>query len=420
MNDFWPAPTVKDPISHTQLVPGSKSITNRALVIAAAAATPSTISGALISRDTELMAAALRTLGIGVEIDGHNISVIPAACLSPGAIECGLAGTVMRFVPPLAALADGEVSFTGDPQASKRPMSGTLEGLRALGVRVEGDALPFTLHGTGHVAGGAIEIDASGSSQFISGLLMAGSRYDSGLSITHRGEGLPSAPHIEMTVDMLRSAGVQVYAEDGSWHVSPGEYDGRDWVIEPDLSNATPFLAAAVVTAGTVTVPNWPEQTTQPGDEIRSILERMGAQVSLADGYLTVTGPDPDQLRGIDIDMGDIGELTPTVAALAALANSESHLRGIGHLRGHETDRLAALSAEISRLGGDISADEDSLHIRPAFLHGGEWYSYNDHRMATAGAILGLRVEGVGIENIATTSKTLPGFAEMWLEMLHG
>lgn len=418
MTDFWPAPSTSSPVTHVQVVPGSKSITNRALILAAIASSPSTITGALVSRDTELMATALRALGIGVEVNEQHITVTPAASMSPGHVDCGLAGTVMRFVPPVAALATGDVTFDGDPQARIRPMDGVLDGLRGAGVKITGGSLPFTVHGTGHVPGGEVAIDASGSSQFVSGLLLAGARFDTGITVVNTAASLPSAPHINMTVDMIRTAGAAVTTGDGSWTVHPGEFPGRDWTIEPDLSNATPFLAAAAVTGGTVSVPHWPTDTTQPGDAIRHILSDMGAEVSLRDGTLTVTGS--ASLRGIDIDMGDIGELTPTVAALATLASSESHLHGIAHLRGHETDRLAALNNEISRLGGDITETEDGLLIAPAPLHGGEWYSYADHRMATAGAIIGLAVEGVEIENIDTTSKTLPGFADMWTAMLRG
>lgn len=420
MTDFWPAPTTTSAISHTQVVPGSKSITNRALILAAAATSPSTITGALVSRDTELMATALRALGIGVDVDGQTLTISPGDMITPGHIDCGLAGTVMRFVPPLAALADGPVTFDGDPQARVRPMGGVLDGLRAAGVSIDGDQLPFTVHGAGHVPGGAVAIDASGSSQFVSGLLLTASRFDEGITVTHTGDFLPSAPHIAMTVEMIRDAGAEVTVGDNSWQVHPGALPGRDWVIEPDLSNATPFLAAAAVTGGTVSIPHWPAETTQPGDAIRGILTAMGAEVSLIDGTLTVTGPGREHLRGVDLDMGDIGELTPTVAALAAVANSESRLHGIAHLRGHETDRLAALKNEISRLGGDVTETEDGLIIRPARLHGGEWYSYADHRMATAGAIIGLVIDGVEIENIETTSKTLPGFAGMWEGMLNG
>ncbi|WP_290342736.1 3-phosphoshikimate 1-carboxyvinyltransferase [Corynebacterium auris] len=422
MTDLWPAPFAPAPLTHTQPVPGSKSMTNRAFILAALADGPSRIVGALRSRDTDLMRAALAALGAGFtdEADG-SIRVTPAP-LHGAEIDCGLAGTVMRFVPPVAALAEGTVLFDGDEQARSRPMNTILDALRALGVEVTGDSLPFSVSGRGRVPGGAVDIDASGSSQFVSGLLLAGARFDSGLTVRHTGANLPSAPHIEMTVAMLAHAGVTVNAAENSWSVSPQPIGGRTWIIEPDLSNAAAFLAAAAVTGGVVRVPNWPAATTQPGDAIRGILRRMGCEIELhasgATHDLEVRGPQRGTLRGIRVDMGDIGELTPTVAAVAAQATEPSELTGIAHLRGHETDRLKALTEEINKLGGHCEELSDGLRIHPAPLRGGTWASYADHRMATAGAIIGLTTRDVRVENIATTAKTLPGFADMWTDMV--
>ena len=419
---FWPAPHVGAPVHATVTLPGSKSITNRALVLAALADGPSTITGALRSRDTELMISALRTLGAQIIGDNDTLAVTPGS-LRGGRVDCGLAGTVMRFVPPVAALTSGDTSFDGDIAARVRPLRTILDALRGLGADIGGDALPFTVHGNGTLRGGTVSIDASGSSQFVSGLLLSAARFDRGVTVRHTGATLPSMPHIDMTVDMLRTAEVEVQApanprDDQVWTVAPGPIQAVDWTVEPDLSNATPFLAAAAVTGGTVRIPHWPRLTAQAGDVIREILVRMGAEAGFSDGALTVTGP--DRLAGIDIDLHDVGELTPTVAALAALADSDSRLRGIAHLRGHETDRLAALSTEISRLGGKIAETDDGLVITPAPLRGGRWHSYADHRMATAGAILGLVVPGVEIEDIGTTAKTLPDFVALWESMLAG
>ncbi|MDJ0395189.1 3-phosphoshikimate 1-carboxyvinyltransferase [Rhodococcus sp. G-MC3] len=421
----WTAPSTSAPVRATVTLPGSKSITNRALIISALATGPSSVSGTLRSRDTDLMIAALREIGVRIDIDPDDptsLTVFPAP-LHGGSIDCGLAGTVMRFVPPLAALATGAVAFDGDEQARTRPLDTILSALRAIGVGVAGDSLPFTVDGTGSVRGGSVEIDASGSSQFVSGLMLSAAGFDDGIVIHHVGKPVPSMPHIDMTVEMLRRAGVRVDtpAESGdadTWRVHPGPVNAVDWVIEPDLSNATPFLAAAAVTGGEVRVPNWPSTTTQPGDAVREILSRMGADVQLIDGTLVVRGP--DTLRGIDIDLHEVGELTPTVAALAALADGPSHLRGIAHLRGHETDRLAALATEIGRLGGSADETDDGLDIMPTALHGGMWHAYADHRMATAGAILGLVVQGVEVDDIGTTAKTLPGFELLWADMLAG
>jgi 3-phosphoshikimate 1-carboxyvinyltransferase len=375
------------------------------------------ISHPLASRDTWLMADALRALGIAIANDTSEWQVTPAALRGPAEVDCGLAGTVMRFVPPAAVLADGPVRFDGDPRARERPMGTVLDALRALGADITGDALPFDLHGTGGIDGGPVTIDASASSQFVSGLLLSGARYRHGLTVHHDGKPVPSLPHIEMTVAMLREVGVDVDdSKPNTWRVEPGVIRARDWVIEPDLSNATPFLAAVAVAGGTVSVPHWPSSTTQPGDAIRSILTEMGVEVSLSDGVLTVTGD--GTLSGVDIDMHEIGELTPTVAAIAVFADGPTRLRGIAHLRGHETDRLAALCAEINRLGGDAAETEDGLVIRPRPLHDGAWRAYADHRMATAGAVIGLRVAGVTVDDIASTTKTLPDFPGMWAGML--
>ncbi|WP_080796183.1 3-phosphoshikimate 1-carboxyvinyltransferase [Corynebacterium pacaense] len=416
----WNAPRAHRPIVWKQPIPGSKSITNRALILAALSDQPSRISNVLRSRDTDLMAEGLRGMGVVIrELSVDEYAVEPGT-LRSGSVFCGLAGTVMRFLPPVAAFADGPVYFDGDPQARLRPMSGILDALRSLGVEVDNDSLPFTVNTEDTPDGGVVEIDASGSSQFVSGLLLSAPRFRRGVTVRHTGGRLPSMPHIEMTVDMLRESGVLVETSENEWRVHPGPIHGHHWRIEPDLSNATPFLATAAVTGGTVTVPDWPINTTQPGDAIRSILERMGCAIELIDTGrshdLAVTGP--NVLQGIQLDMSDIGELTPTVAALAALASTESVLTGISHLRGHETNRLEALTTEINRLGGRCTELDDGLRITPATLHGGVWRSYADHRMATAGAILGLAVDGVEVEDVQTTSKTFPGFEKLWEDMV--
>lgn len=432
MSGVWKAPKAEGPVRAVVSVPGSKSMMNRALVLAALADSPSRIDNALVSRDTELMTAALGSLGAefdsgaeyvrltaGLDALEDQVRVRPGALAGPAKVECGLAGTVMRFVPPVAALADGVIGFDGDPGARVRPMGVVLGALRDLGARVEGDRLPFSVHGTGRLRGGEVTVDASASSQFVSGLLLAAARFDRGVTVRHVGSPLPSLPHVRMTVAMLRERGVVVDdSQQDTWRVEPGVIAPLDVRVEPDLSNATPFLAAAAVTGGQVTIPGWPSVTTQAGDAIRDILERMGAVVELSERGLAVTGP--DELTGIDVDLREVGELTPTVAAMSSVASTSSRLRGIAHLRGHETDRLAALESEIDGLGGRIEQTEDGLIIEPARLHGGAWHAYADHRMATAGAILGLVVDGIEVDDIATTSKTIPDFAGMWQRMLGG
>ena len=419
----WAAPRAPGPVRATVTVPGSKSITNRALLLTALAGAGGIVRRALRSRDTDLMASALRALGVAVTSCGDQLEVAAHGGLrGPATVDCGLAGTVMRFVPPLAALADGPVRFDGDEQARQRPMGAVLGALRALGCQIDGDALPFVLHGCGAMPGGEVRIDASGSSQFVSGLLLSAARYDAGITVHHDGPPVPSLPHIEMTVQMLAERGVDVDTDGATWwHVAPGPIAGGDHDVEPDLTNAAVFLAAAAVTGGEVTVPGWPRRTTQAGDAIRPLLNRMGARVVLDERGLTVTGP--DRLHGLDADLHDVGELTPTVAALAALATGPSRLRGIAHLRGHETDRLAALATEIGALGGDIREIPDGLEIRPRPLRADPdrpWAAYADHRMATAGAILGLVVPGIAVDDIAATAKTLPEFSVSWSAMLAG
>ncbi|MFD8559524.1 3-phosphoshikimate 1-carboxyvinyltransferase [Streptosporangium canum] len=419
---LWPAPTATEPVRAAVPLPGSKSVTNRALLLAALADGPGTVRLALRSRDADLMADALRALGATMTPSNEGASSVDWA-ITPGPvtggarIDVGLAGTVMRFVPPMAALSDGEVFFDGDPHARKRPMGTILAALRALGAEVDNDALPFTVRGP--LTGGEVTLDASGSSQFLSGLLLTAARFEKGLTVRHAGPPIPSQPHIRMTVQMLREFGVRVDdSEPDVWRVEPGPIRARDFTVEPDLSNAAPFLCAAMVTGGTVTVPGWPSETTQPGDQLRRLLADMGASVAHVPGGLMVTGT--GRVGGIEADLRDVAELTPTIAALAALADSPSRISGVAHIRGHETDRLAALAAEINGLGGDVSETADGLEIRPRPLTGGVFHTYDDHRMATAGAVIGLAVPGVQVENIATTGKTLPEFASMWADMLEG
>jgi 3-phosphoshikimate 1-carboxyvinyltransferase len=395
-------------------------MTARALVLSAAARTAGSLADPLAARDTALMAAALRALGIRVDTTNEALWTIEPRPLSgPATVDCGLAGTVMRFLPPLAALADGRVDFDGDPHARKRPMGPLLRALTALGVRLDGDraSLPFSILGSGRVTGGEVTVDASASSQLVSGLLLSAPRFDRGLVLRHVGPPVPSAPHLRMTVDMLRATGATVDdSRPDVWEVGPCLADGRGWDIEPDLSNAAPFLAAAVATGGTVTIPGWPARTSQPGDALRGLLDALGATVGFGPDGLTVAGT--GTITGIDADLSEVGELTPVVAALCALADSPSRLSGIAHLRGHETDRLAALATELNRLGGDVAETDDGLRIRPRPLRAAVFDTYDDHRMAQAGAVLGLVVPGLELSDVACTSKTLPDFPDLWAALV--
>lgn len=417
----WPAPVANGPIHAEVALPGSKSLTNRELVLSAIASEPTLLVSPLKSRDSHLMVEALRNLGTQItELESGDILVTPAALDRRAMIDCGLAGTVMRFVPPIAALSTAHVHFDGDEAARRRPMQVTISSLRDLGVIVDDrdGALPFLIKGKGSVSGGELTIDASASSQFVSGLLLAAARFENGITLRHAGEHLPSLPHIEMTLDCLRKRGVKVSSPEPTvWKVEPGEISGGRVAIEPDLSNAGPYLAAAMVAGGSVTIPGWPESTTQVGDEFDGILQQMGAKISRSKNGLTITGA--GEIHGITIDLSIGGELAPVIAALATIADSPTRISGIAHLRGHETDRLAALATEINRIGGICRETEDGLEIDPSEnLHGALWHTYEDHRMATAGAIIGLRVPGIEIEDIKTTSKTMPTFDRLWLQMI--
>lgn len=418
----WAAPRARDALDATVVVPGSKSVTNRALVLAALADGPSRLARPLRARDTDLMVRALHAMGTTIEDRGEDWAITPRPLAGPADVDTGLAGTVMRFVLPVAALASGPVRFDGDERARERPLGPLIGALRGLGVHIDDGgrgALPLAVQGTGAVDGGATRLDASGSSQFISALLLAGARFDKGVEIRHTGASVPSLPHIEMTLAMLRAAGIDAEAGGTTvWRVRPGRIRARDLVIEPDLSNAAPFLAAALVAGGSVTVPDWPGESTQPGDGLRDLLSRLGGVVRRTAGGLSVTGG--GRIQGIDVDLHGESELTPVIAAVCALADGPSRLRGVAHIRGHETDRLAALATELTELGGSVDETDDGLRITPKPLHGGVFRSYADHRMAQAGALIGLAVDGVSVDDIGCTSKTLPDFPGLWAGVLRG
>lgn len=420
--DLWPAPRPRERPDVVVTLPGSKSLTNRALLLASVATGPSTVRRALRSRDTLLMAGALRALGSEVDTTAEDWHVVPGATQEPAAVDCGLAGTVMRFVPPVAGLTRADVAFDGDPHMRTRPIGPVLSALRDLGVDVRDEGrglLPFTVAGTGSVRGGRVVIDASASSQFVSALLLAGARYAEGVEVVHEGRPVPSQPHIDMTTTVLAAHGVEVDTSvPDRWAVAPGPVAPVDHLIEPDLSNAGPFLALAAVTGGSVTVRDWPTETTQAGDALRDILAAMGCAVERVPDGLRVTGP--ERLAGVDLDLHDVGELTPVVAALCALAEGPSTLRGVAHIRHHETDRITALATELAGLGADVSETEDGLRLRPAALHGGVFHTYADHRMAHAAVVVGAAVDGVLVEDVATTAKTFPDFADAWTSVTGG
>jgi 3-phosphoshikimate 1-carboxyvinyltransferase len=418
VTEVWRTPSRARPVDAVVSLPGSKSITARALILAALADGPSRLIRPLRARDTDLMAAGLRALGVRIEDDGADLLVTPRPLAGPAEVDAGLAGTVLRFLPPVAALADGAITVDGDPRLRDRPNAGLIAALRALGVGIDDGGrgrAPFTVHGTGAVRGGAVDVDASESSQIVSGLLLAAARFDEGIDLRLTG-GVPSMPHVEMTVTTLLEHGVRVETTDRGWRVSPGPIAAVDRVIEPDLSNAAPFLAAALVTGGRVTVRDWPEVTTQPGAQLDRLLSAMGAQVRRTADGLQVTGSGP--IRPLVADLAEVGELTPVLAALCALADGPSRLTGIGHLRGHETDRLKALDEVLTAVGARVEQLPDGLVIEPGPGRPAEVGSYADHRMVMAAAVLGLAVDGVVVADPGAVTKTLPDFRERWAGLL--
>jgi 3-phosphoshikimate 1-carboxyvinyltransferase len=431
----WSAPERAHPLDFSLSLPGSKSLTNRELVLAALASGPSVVRAPLHSRDTALMVGALRALGATItEVEGASafgpdfaITPVPLGAQTvETSIDCGLAGTVMRFIPPVAALMTGAIQIDGDLTARRRPMASTLDALSQLGIAIDDEGrgtLPFTMRSSGELSGNEVSIDASASSQFVSGLLLAAPRMPHGLTIRHTGASLPSLPHIDMTIQCLAARGVTVSnPEPGVWSVSHSEIAPLDVSIEPDLSNAAPFLAAPLITGGRVTLTGWPSSTTQVGASVPALLEHFGATVSYGEGFVTVDGGagwrSGGHIPGVDLDLGHAGELAPTMISLAALGESQSQFRGIGHIRGHETDRLSALVQNIQSLGGHAEERPDGIVLTPAPLDGGAWKAFDDHRMATSGALLGLGIRGVVVDDIGCTAKTLPEFPELWKNLV--
>jgi len=419
----WAAPYAGAPVDATIELPGSKSMTARALVIAALADGTATVRRPLRSRDTELMAAGVRALGASVEDSGAGDWVVTGTAGRPvavaGSVDVGLAGTVARFLPPVAALADRDVGFTGDARMRERPVAALLQAMRDLGAKVTApdDRFPFTVHGRGRLRGGAVQVDASASSQLVSGLLLAAPCFADGIDLRHVGDAVPSRPHLDMTVAMMHAAGAHaVEPEPDRWQVAPTGYVATDVDVEPDLSGASPFLAAAVATGGVVRVPSWPAESTQPGRHLLDVLGRMGASWTLDTAGLTLQGP--TSIAGVDADLRDSPEMTPAVAVLAALAGSPSRLTGVAHIRGQETDRIHALAVELGRLGADVDELPDGLVVRPAPLRGAALRAYDDHRLAMAWAVLGLVVDGVTVDDVTTTAKTMPDFTNRWTAML--
>jgi 3-phosphoshikimate 1-carboxyvinyltransferase len=428
----WRAPAAHGPVRATLRLPGSKSITNRALVLAALSDSPSVLRGVLQARDASLAIGALRALGCTIDSTGTEVRVTPGSPSqgSTARVDVGNSGTVMRFLPAVAALTPADVAFDGDPRARERPVGALLTALRTLGAEIDDGgrgALPFVIHGSGSVPGGPVTLDASGSSQLVSGLLLAAPRFTAGVAVQHSGPPVPSLPHIEMTLRMLSGAGATVEAgpagasRPDSWRVQPGTLHLGDFTVEPDLSNAGPFLAAALVTGGSVTIRDWPAASLQPADAILAVITRMGGSVTPGPDGLTVTGT--GTISGIDADLRDIPEMCLPLTAVAAVASGPSTFTGVGHTRTQETDRLAAITKEVNALGGDVTEEDDGLTIRPRPLAappGHVFDTYDDHRMVMAAAVLGLSVPGIDVLNVATVGKTFPDFTASWESLVRG
>lgn len=383
------------------------------------------------------MRGALETLGATITDDPGSSPFGPDLHITPIAeghleeprlltIDCGLAGTVMRFIPPVASLGSQPVRFVGDEQAGARPMSAIIDALRQLGHDVDDQGtgtLPFTLTPR-HQATSArpvVRIDASSSSQFVSGLLLVAARMPHGMTIEHTGRTLPSLPHIDMTIETLKKRGVTVdRPEPHVFDVAPQDISPASLTIEPDLSNAAPFLAAALVAGGDVGVLDWPAETTQVGRLVPKLLEHFGATATIQGSTVTVSAPgvSAGALPAVTMDLHDAGELAPTFIALSVLSDGPSRFSGIAHLRGHETDRLHALVTNIRAIGGQAEETDDGVTVTPATLTGGVWRAFGDHRMATSGALIGLAVPGITVDDMGQTAKTLPEFVQLWEVML--
>ena len=403
-------------------LPGSKSITNRALVCAALASGETTLAGALFADDTEAMTEAVRSLGADVSCHPEEALVrVRGTDGTVGAsggtvIDARMSGTTGRFLAPVAALSQHQVTIDGHAQLRARPFGDLVDALRGLGVAVDspsgGDGLPLRVRGP--LRSGEATVAADRSSQFLSGLMLAGPLVPGGLTLRVDGRAV-SRSYVEMTAAVMRSFGAVVELASDAVRVEGGRYSspGR-FVVEPDASSASYFWAAAAVTGGTVRVDGLGADSIQGDARFAWLLEAMGASVATADGCTQVTG---GALRGIDVDLCDMSDTAPTLAVVASLADSPTTVEGIGFVRGKESDRIAAVVTELRRCGVHARELADGFAVEPgAALAGARIRTYDDHRVAMAFAVLGLVVPGIRIENPGCVAKTFPGF----FAVLHG
>jgi 3-phosphoshikimate 1-carboxyvinyltransferase len=409
------------PVDATVRPPGSKSLTNRALVCAALAEGRSVLDGALFADDTAAMAEALRALGavVAEDADRRRMEVLgTGGALRPGpvSVDVRLSGTTSRFLLPVVALGEGRYRVDGAPPLRARPMGPVLDGIRALGADVEAGGepghLPVTVVAPGGLVGGDIRVPGDTSSQFLSGLLLA-SPYAAGgvdLSLT---TGLVSRPFVALTTAVMAAFGVTVTEGGGAFHVPAGHYRATDYPVEPDASAASYFLAAAVIAGGRVTIAGLGGGTLQGDARFADLLGRMGATVERTDDATTVSMSGP--LRGLgDVDMSDLPDVAQTLAVVAAFADAPTRVRGVGFIRGHETDRIAAVVRELRRCGIDAAEEPDGFVVRPGSPRPARIETYDDHRMAMSFALLGLRAPGITIADPGCVAKTFPDY---WSEL---
>ncbi len=397
--------------------PGSKSITNRALLVAGLAAGTSRLSGPLRSDDTDAMRRCLQALGVEIfdTEDPWRVEGVDGGLTgSAAALDAAASGTTARFITAAATLADGPSTIDGTPRMRERPIGDLVAALRAMGGEIEtplNEGFPPVRVRGGGVEGGEVTIDARRSSQFASAVLMVAPYSRTGLTLGFVDDVIVSKPYLGTTLEVMTGFGATAsWAGEARVRVEPGGYRGTDYSIEADASAAAYPFAAAAVTGGVVRVEGIPPGSTQADLGLLGVLEAMGCEVIFSDATLEVRGPAPGELRGVDVDMTEMPDAVLALAVVAAFADRPSTIRGAGTLRIKETDRLAALEAELRRIGAGASAGPDTLTVEPASLHGALVRTYDDHRMAMAFAIAGLTVPGVVIDDPGCVTKTWPGF----------
>lgn len=415
-------PVTSGPLAAIAPVAGSKSETNRALILAALASGVSRLRGVLRSDDTDACVEALRTLGVVIERGSADEVVVHgeggAFVATEASVWCGDAGTCARFLPPAAALGHGSIAFDGTDQLRGRPLGVTLEALRSLGAEIDADAtgLPFTLGARGLV-GGTVEVPSAQSSQPLSGLLMAAAGASGRVEL--HAPGLVSRAYVAMTIDLMAHFGVHVErVGDDRFVVEPQRYLAADLEIEADASAASYFFAAAAVGGGSVTVPNLTRHSRQSDVGFVGVLASMGCAVDETTHGLRVERDRSAPLRGVDVDMNEMSDTFMTLACVAPYAESPVTIRNVAHVRVKESDRIHAVVTNLRALGVEVDERDDGVTVYPSRPHAGRISAFGDHRIAMSFAVLGLRTEGVVIEGAECVAKTVPDFFDRWERLL--